>query len=47
MARPRLERKIQKKPCSSCFKPSNAKDDVEKIMLLNDEYEAIRLHNLE
>lgn len=47
MVRPRIERKIEEKPCSSCFKPSNAKDDVEKILLWNDEYEAIRLSDLE
>jgi len=47
MARPCKDRNIEKEPCYTCFKPSKAKDDIEKIHLRLDEYEAIRLLNLE
>lgn len=47
MARPCKDRTIEKEPCYTCFKPSKAKENIEKIHLRLDEYEAIRLLNLE
>lgn len=47
MARPCKDRNIKEPPCYTCFKPSNAKEDIEKINLRLDEFEAIRLLNLE
>ena len=48
MTRPMKCRKIQHAPCSTCFKPAGVRScDLEEVLLSLDEFEALRLADLE
>lgn len=48
MVRPCLEKNIERDPEFTCFKPAwVSRDDLEKVEILAEEFEAYRLSNLE
>ncbi len=47
MVRPCKERNIENIPCNRCFWPLDAWENTTKIQLFVDEYEALRLSNME
>lgn len=48
MPRPRICRRIRKRPCQNYFKPAGVRlTETQEVVLTLDEYEAIRLVDLE